>query len=833
MNPRRYLPRSLPKEVEALVPLALDLRWSWSHDADQLWRRIDAPLWEATQNPWLILETVSSRRFESLAHDREFRDALGKVAATREAYLRRKTWFSSSGASLRRVAFFSMEFGLGEALALYSGGLGVLAGDYLKSASDLGAPVVGVGLLYQQGYFRQALDSHGEQLAFNPYNAPTMLPVLPLRDAEGEWAHVVVEMPGRKVYLRAWEVLIGQVKLYLLDSNDPLNSPRDRGITAELYAAGQELRLQQEIVLGLGGWQLLDKIGDEIDVCHLNEGHAALAILARALAFKRAVGCGFDEALWCTRAGNLFTTHTPVAAGFDRFEPSLVEQYLGGYRNDLGLAPGELLALGRANPADDRELFNMAYLAVRGSAKVNGVSALHGEVSRRIFEPLFPRWPELEIPVSHVTNGIHVPSWEGPPAVEVWRRACGAERWRSPLEDGAARLAEISNEDLWRMRGAGRRALVDYARARWSEQRSARGLGFGDGREVLDPDALTLGFARRFATYKRPTLLLTDPGRLTRLLLDGHRPVQIVVAGKAHPADGPGRALVRAWAEFVERPEIRGHVVFLEDYDLRMAQELVSGVDLWLNTPRRPSEASGTSGMKVLANGGLNLSQLDGWWPEAYTPSVGWAIGDGREHDPSYDLADADQIYRLLENEIVPLFYERDAAGIPTGWIARVRQSMTSLTHRFSTHRMLADYIERFYVAQAAAFRKRAASGAGLARELAAWEHRIASHWDRVRFADVTSRQQGERHAFSVQVYLGELPPEMVRVELYADGRRGAEPACVPMTARGPLVGAESGVVYGAEVPADRPAEDYTPRVRPFHPAAELPIENGRVTWAR
>ena len=833
MNPNHYLPRALPKELERLVSLALDLRWICFQEADDLWRVIDERLWDASQNPWLILETVSARRLQALARDEVFLRRLRAVVEERQSTLRRKTWRESSARDLGRVAFFSMEFALSEGLPLYSGGLGVLAGDYLKTASDLGVPVIGVGLLYQQGYFRQALDAHGEQVEVNPYTAPTMLPILPLRDADGEWARVVLDLPGRTLYLRAWEAQVGRVKLYLLDSNDPLNLPRDRGITGELYAAGRELRLQQELVLGLGGWRLIDQLGDEIDVCHLNEGHAAFAVLARARAFQRVVGGDFAKALWSTRAGNLFTTHTPVAAGFDSFEPGLVERYLAPLAQEVGVPAREILGLGRANPRDEREPFNMAYLAVRGSTRVNGVSALHGEVSRHIFEPLFPRFPPDEVPVSHVTNGVHVPSWESAAAGEVWSRACGAERWQAPLDDCGAQLGAISDGELWQMRSRARAALVAFVRARVKTQSAARGQAAEAAAQVLDPDVLTIGFARRFATYKRPTLLLTDPERLTRLLLDRRRPVQLVIAGKAHPADDPGRALVRTWARFIERPDVRGRVVFVEDYDLQVAGELVRGVDLWLNTPRRPSEASGTSGMKVLVNGGLNVSQLDGWWPEAYSPSVGWALGDGREHDESFDAIDAGQLYRLLEEEIAPTFYARADSGIPTAWIARLRQSVTTLTPRFSTHRMLVEYAQGHYAALTAAFRARAADQGRLGAALAAWGSALSARWSRVRFGAVTSRQEGDRHRFEAQVYLGELSPDLVKVELYAEARPGAAPVREVMGARGPLVGSESGVLYEAVVPADRPASDYTPRALPYHADAVLPIEAPLVVWAR
>ena len=518
----------LPTEIEgfdSLAELALDMRWSWNHATDEVWRQLDSELWEITQNPWVVLQTVSRDRIERVLADPVFRKNIDSLVQTRREAVKAPAWFQKTypQSPLNCVAYFSMEFMLSEALPIYSGGLGNVAGDQLKAASDLGVPVIGVGLLYQQGYFRQVLDKDGAQQALFPYNDPGQLPITPLRQENGEWLRLEIALPGYSVWLRAWQVQVGRVKLYLLDSNDAANYPAHRGITSELYGGGPELRLKQEILLGIGGWQLLGALGIQPDVCHLNEGHAAFAVLERARSFMQATGQPFEVALAVTRAGNLFTTHTAVAAGFDRFPPALIEQYLGNYAEQtLGITRHDLLALGRQNPNDTSELFNMAYLAIRGSGAVNGVSSLHGEVSRHIFLPLFPHWPQDKIPVGHVTNGVHMPSWDSAQADDLWTEACGKGRWLGSTENLEQDIRSISDARLWQFRTDAGNSLVEYARERLSRQLAASGASTEavDGaKQLFDPNTLTLGFARRFATYKRPNLLLHDPGRLLRLLI--------------------------------------------------------------------------------------------------------------------------------------------------------------------------------------------------------------------------------------------------------------------------------------------------------------------------
>jgi glycogen phosphorylase len=728
---------------------------------------------------------------------------------------------------------------LSEALPIYSGGLGNVAGDQLKATSDLGVPVVGVGLLYQQGYFRQVIDQEGSQQALFPYNDPGQLPITPLRQENGEWLRLEVALPGYSVWVRAWQVQVGRVKLYLLDSNDAANFPAHRAITSELYGGGPELRLKQELLLGIGGWRLLAALGIQPEVCHLNEGHAAFAVLERARSFMQEAAQPFEVALAVTRAGNLFTTHTAVAAGFDRFAPALIKQYLGGYAEQkLGITLRDLLALGRQDPNDASESFNMAYLAIRGSGEVNGVSRLHGKVSRHIFEPLFPHWPQDEVPVGYVTNGVHMPTWDSAEADELWTEACGKDRWLGTVDTLEQDMRRASDARLWKFRVAARKSLVEYARGRLSRQLIISGASpeaIEAAKQVFDPEALTLGFARRFATYKRPNLLLHDRARLLRLLTNPERPVQLIIAGKAHPEDRAGQALIHEWIKFIRQPGNRSPIVFLSDYDMLLTEHLVQGVDVWINTPRRPWEASGTSGMKVLVNGGINLSELDGWWAEAYAPEVGWALGDGREHgdDPAWDAAEAGVLYDVLEHKVVPEFYTRDEHGIPTAWVKRVRESMARLTPHFSTNRTVREYTEEHYLPAAHAYRLRSANKGTLGKDIVGWKHGLEENWGAVHFGEVKIERRGEQHLFEVQVYLGKLDPKAVRVQLYAEGLMGGAPVRQEMERGRRLADASGGYIYNAPVSAARPAGDYTARLLPRFDGVAVPLEDARILWQR
>ena len=824
--------------TNSLKEIALNMRWSWNHAADDLWRQLDPELWEQTRNPWVMLQTVSQEKLKTLTSDARFRERLDEVLQRRKRREQTSSWFQRtySKPPFRHVAYFSMEFMLSDALPIYSGGLGNVAGDQLKAASDLGVPVAGIGLLYQVGYFRQRIGAEGRQQALYPFNDPGQLPIRPVRQTNGEWLRISLDLPGFRLWVRAWVVEAGRAKLYLLDTNDPANLPEYRGITSELYGGGPELRINQEQVLGIGGWRLLRALGIRPEVCHLNEGHAAFVVLERARDYMEDAQVSFDAAFAVTRAGNLFTTHTPVEAGFDRFTPALVEQNFRHYAQDvLHVSMSDFLALGRQNQEDASEPFSMALLAMRGCGAVNGVSRLHGKVSHHLFQSIFPRWPEAEVPVGYITNGVHVPIWDSEAADELWTEACGKERWDSELEKIEKDIRKVPDVHLWRMRAASRKSLVEFIRKRLTRQIAGHGASaeeIGEIEQIFEPGTLTLGFARRFATYKRPNLLLHDPDRLLAILTNITRPVQLVIAGKAHPQDSRGQEMLRQWIDFIRHTPARSHVVFLADYDMRMTEHLVQGVDVWLNTPRRPWEACGTSGMKVLVNGGLNLSELDGWWAEAYTPDVGWALGDGCEHgdDPAWDAAEAEQLYTLLEQEVIPEFYNRDEAGVPVGWIRRMRESMARLTPAFSATRCVREYTEKHYVPLAAAYLRRSSNGCGTAESLLHWHRQLSDRWSRLRFGAVHVETEEEEHHFQVEVYLEEMDPDAIQVELYADAFDTGVPVRHVMARGEPLVG-ENAFRYSATVRANRPASDFTPRIIPFHPEAFIPLEAAQILW--
>jgi len=836
----RFLPTEL-KGFDSLAELALDLRWSWNHTADELWQEIDPALWKLTHNPWIVLQTASRVQLERLLADSSFRQKIDYMLQSKKQVAEAPAWFQQNypQSPLASIAYFSMEFMLSEALPIYSGGLGNVAGDQLKAASDLGVPVVGVGLLYQQGYFRQVIDKDGVQLELYPYNDPGQLPITPLRHSNGEWLRLKIDLPGYSVWLRAWQVHVGRVKLYLLDSNDAANIPVHRGITSELYGGGPELRLQQELLLGIGGWRLLCALGIQPQVCHLNEGHAAFAVLERALDFMKETGQSFEVALAVTRAGNLFTTHTAVAAGFDRFTPFLIEQYLGGYaQKKLGISLSDLLALGRQNPTDSSENFNMAYLAIRGSGAVNGVSRLHGKVSRNILSPLFPRWPESEVPVGYITNGIHMPTWDSVESDDLWTDTCSKDRWLGMKNTLEQDFRRVSDDKIWQMRIISRKLLIEYTRERLSLQLEASGAtteAIEEARILFDPNILTLGFARRFATYKRPNLLLHDKQRLLRILKNSQYPIQLIIAGKAHPADQEGQFLITEWIHFIRQADVRPHVIFLSDYDSLLTEHLVQGVDVWINTPRRPWEACGTSGMKVLVNGGLNLSELDGWWAEAYSPEVGWALGDGQEHgnDPAWDAVEANALYSLLEKEIVPEFYNRDKNNTPVAWVGRIRESMSQLAPQFSVTRTLREYTEQHYLPAAKDYTERSANNGESGRHMVEWKKTLAKNWALLRFGEMEIETEENQYTFEIQVFLNGIDPNLVSVELYAEDISDGTPIKQEMTYIQELPYPAKGHVYHAQVPATHPAEEFTARIIPKYPGVSVPLEACQILWQR
>jgi len=828
MNSHDICQRSDMKGYDALEDLALNLRSSWNHSTDAIWNQLNSELWELTHNPWAVLQSVSRDKLTKLLADQTFSGLIKALVKSRQDALNAPTWFQENHAKspLTCVAYFSMEYMLSEALPIYSGGLGNVAGDQLKAASDLGVPVIAIGLLYSQGYFRQLIDKNGEQQELYPYNDPGQLPIRPKRLDNGEWLRLKIEFPGWSLWLRVWEAKVGRRILYLLDSNDTANPPIHRGITSELYGGDRELRLKQEIALGIGGWRLLDALGIRPEVCHMNEGHAAFVVLERAFSFMQKTKQPFEVALAATRIGNLFTTHTAVVAGFDQFSPDLIAKYLQKYAQiNLKISFERLLSLGQINQSDD---FNMAYLAIRGSGAVNGVSQLHGEVSRNLFRNLFPRFPEKEVPIGSVTNGVHIPTWDSTAADNLWTEACGKGRWLGRTEELENKIRAVPDTKIWQMRNESRALLVDYTRNRLVRQLEARG-GSADeiekAKSFLNPNTLTLGFARRFAAYKRPDLLLTDEDRLLRIVTNRDRPVQLIIAGKAHPADPEGHALIKRWMKFISRPEARPHVIFLSDDDMILTEQLVQGVDLWINTPRRPWEASGTSGMKILVNGGINLSELDGWWAEAYTPEVGWALGDRKEHDEdlNWDKEEANTLYELLEKEVIPEFYTRDSRMMPVSWITKIRESMARLTPRFSSNRTVREYTEKFYLPAAEGYHKRTENNGALGKKIVDWRSSVEQNWGKLGFGEVKI----ENGTFEVQVYLNSLDHSAIKVELYSAD------LTIEMNDQGPIPKTRDGHIYRVEVPAAHPAANFTPRIIPRFEGVIIPLESPQILWQR
>lgn len=833
-DPRVRLPASLAQ----LRELALNLRWTWERDTRALFRQIYPGLWDQiVDNPWLLLRATAMSRLEELAADDEFCERVVEAHAGLQRYMAARAWFHQAYPEEEEslVAYFTAECGLTECIPIYAGGLGILSGDHLKAASALGVPLVGVSLLYQLGYSRQMLDTSGWQVDSFPSNGFEIMPLRLERTVEGWPLTVQVPLPGRPLHLLVWRAQVGRVTLYLLDANIPINSPVDRGITGQLYGGDREMRIQQEMALGIGGWRALRAIGLRPQVCHLNEGHAAFAVIERAHCLMAESGSAFREALGATAAGNLFTTHTPVPAGFDLFPPELVARYLTPYAAEIGVPIGELIGLGRIDPHRADEPFNMAMLALNHVNSVNGVSKLHAEVSRGVFHPRFPRFPYQEIPVDAVTNGIHTDSWLAARTEALLKRYVGPEVDELPESADWERVNDIPDGEIWDCLNNGRRRLVLFARERLRRQMGQRGIPGEEAalrcERVLDPGVLTIGFARRFATYKRATLFMRDPERLRRLLLDPRRPIQFVIAGKAHPQDNAGKALIQQVFQFAQIADVRHRIVFLEDYDMRVTGRLVQGVDVWLNTPRRPMEASGTSGMKVLPNGGLNLSIADGWWAEAYEPGVGWAFGTA-EHGLSeehQDEIDAAQLYETLEREVIPHYHDRGADGVPHGWIAMVKNSMRRLCPRFNTNRMVRQYVEEHYLPAARRYRALTADNQARARSLLEWEDRVRAHWGELRIEEVTVEEGNGVQRFRARVRLGALQPEDVAVQVYAEPPNGGSPEVVPLERKS----GETGVSwFEGALPAHRPAGDFTVRLLPRHPDAHQPLDLPLVLWA-
>jgi starch phosphorylase len=711
----------LPEALSPLADLAMNLRWSWDERTRDLFRWVDPDSWEATHHdPMAVLGGVSRDRLAELEADPAFRTFLGDVHEGLRRYVEGDRWFQGRRSPLRAVAYFSPEFGIAEAVPQYSGGLGVLAGDHLKAASDLGVPLVGVGLLYRHGYFRQSLNSDGWQQERYPGLDPWAMAMRPV-----EGARVVVDLAGTPLVAAVWRADVGRVRLYMLDTDCEDNDEAGRAVTDRLYGGDSEHRLRQEILLGIGGVRALEAVGEAPHVFHSNEGHAGFLGLERIRRLVVDEGLAFTEAVEAVRAGTVFTTHTPVPAGIDRFPRELMERYFGSFAKECGIELDQLLALGREPGAAEDSAFNMAVMGLRLASRANGVSQLHGAVSRSMFAGLWPGAPEDEVPIGAVTNGVHADTWVAPEMADVLTRHVLPE-WGEAGPDRWARIVDAGDEEVFRAREAGRSNLVAFTRAHLRRTLAERGvspsaLGWCD--EVLDHRALTIGFARRFATYKRATLLLSQPDRLRRLLLSPDRPVQLVFAGKAHPADEAGKDLIRQIVAFTADPEVRHRMVFLDDYDIALARMLLQGADVWLNNPRRPLEACGTSGMKAALNGALNLSVLDGWWDEWFDGENGWAISsaEGVEDLAKRDEIEAESLFSLLEGTVVPLFYERREGPVRRAWIRKVKASLASLGPKVSASRMVRDYVTDLYEPTAERVEGLAADGFARARALSGW----------------------------------------------------------------------------------------------------------------
>jgi starch phosphorylase len=844
----------LPSAIEGLRTAAYNLRWCWSHDSVELFRRLDRDLWEKTgHNPVLLLGTIEQAKLEKAANDDPFLAHLRRVESNLETYLAAdSTWFRRTYAKSGdkpSIAYFSAEFGLTECLSIFAGGLGILAGDHLKSASDLGVPLVGVGLLYQQGYFRQYLSQSGWQQESHTDNDFHNLPVSMVYRPNSSPVMIEVDLAGQLVHAQVWKVQVGRVSLFLLDTNIPANArSEDRNITKQLYGGDHEMRIRQEILLGVGGYRALQAIGLEPTVYHMNEGHSAFLALEHILHLMKTRNLSLAEARELASASLVFTTHTPVEAGHDYFHSDLVNRYFGQTARQLGLSPADFMDLGRTH--GDGE-FCMTVLALRLASRANGVSKLHGEVSRKMWQSLWPSVPVKEIPVGHVTNGVHFRSWISAEFNQLYDRYLGPE-WREEPVNGAvwSRVKSIPAEELWRTHERRRQRLVEFARRQVCEQRIRRGATPAEidaAAEVLNPDTLTIGFARRFATYKRATLILRDMDRLRRILTNQERPVQLIFAGKAHPQDDAGKELIRRISEFSRDPVLGRHVVFLEDYDMAASRSMVQGADVWLNTPLRPNEASGTSGMKAAANAVLNMSVPDGWWDEVWndpnnSKKMGWAIGNGEAYtDLDYqDQVEADSLYDLLERDVVPSFYERGVDRIPRKWVERMKACVDSLCHFVNSHRMVRDYVEGYYAKAHAQFRALEANDAARARELSASMERIRREWGTIR---ITGVEDGPVDTIPVasamrvraQVHLGRLSPRDVLVELYV-GRvdmQGelVEGDSVAMEAVGHDAANNYNYVVETAV-AQSGLHGFTVRVRPSHPDMSVAFIPGLICWA-
>ena len=839
----------LPEPLAKLKDIAINLWWCWNYDTVNLFQRLDRELWESSHhNPIALLGMISQDRLERLAQDDGYIAQLERVYSHLNEYLNSQTWFSKNHFEESRPLFsyFSMEYGLTECLPIYGGGMGILAGDHLKSVSELGLPMVGIGLLYQQGYFQQYLNKDGWQQEFYPNNDFYNLPLELIEDENGGPLKISLDFPGRKVMAQIWRVKIGRVSLYLMDSNVSENNPLDRKITNQLYGGDRETRIQQELLLGMGGIKILEKLDIDPVVYHMNEGHSAFLALERIAQLVEGENLDFDEAYLLVRQSTVFTSHTPVPAGIDEFPPDMIEKYLKDFAPRLKLTFREFLNLGRLEGANPNAPFNMALLAINCSSFINGVSRLHGEVSRKMFQAAWKNIPADEVPISSITNGVHTRSWISHEMATLYDRYLGPS-WISQPADQTVweRVDNIPDEELWQTHERRRERLIAFARRtlkKQLEQRGALNSELDHAQEVLNPDILTIGFARRFATYKRGTLFLHDIERLKKILCNKERPIQIIIAGKAHPRDQDGKELIKQIVHVARDEQLRRHIVFLENYDINLARYLVQGVDVWLNNPLRPMEASGTSGMKVVFNGGINVSTLDGWWVEGYSRDTGWSIGMGEVYDnlAYQNQVEANALYDLLEKEIGVLFYDRGADGLPRRWIAKMKGSMRGLCPRFNTNRMVKEYAEKSYLP---AFRQsKILQNRDMAelKDLSAWYKRMHRLWHQVKIMGLSNNLGnsigvGDELNVQARVYLGELKPDEVMVQLLVGALDSDGEIMEPLKYSMNSIDQSDDCIYNYSVKVSFKGSGnhgFTVRILPNYRLLLNPYELGLISWA-
>lgn len=837
----------LPKQLSPLNELIHNLWFSWSPEAVELFQRIDSRLWpQVRHNPVALLNQVSQTRLEALSKDSGFLAQMERVHAQLKGYLAAEgcPFLGERTPQDFKIAYFSAEYGLADCLPIYSGGLGMLSGDHLKSASNLNVPLVAVGLAYRQGYFTQYLNPDGwQQEEYHP-NDFWNLPMELVRDEAGNEITITVDIQDHPLVARIWLVRVGRVSLYLMDVNVEANPPELRAITHQLYGGDTKMRIRQEILLGIGGVRLLKALNIRPNVFHMNEGHSAFASLERIRLLRQDDGLSFDEAREVVRASNVFTTHTPVPAGNDYFDAELVKSHFQNYVGGLGISMPVLLGYGRIHPTDQQELFCMTVLAMRLAGYSNGVSRLHGKVSREMWKEVWPHFPTEDVPIDHITNGVHIPSWISNDMAYLYYRYLGPE-WNEDPDSEAVwgRVLDMPDSELWRAHERRRARLISFVRNRLAAQLKRRGASpdtVRHAQEVLNDEALTIVFARRFATYKRAVMLFKDLDRLARIVGDPKRPVQLIFAGKAHPKDAEGKEFIRRVVEVAGDPRFRDHIVFIEDYDINVGRYLVQGADVWLNNPRRPLEACGTSGMKSAANGGLNLSILDGWWDEGYEPGLGWAIGSGEQYDNPdlQDQVEALALYRLLETEVTPLFYTRDQDELPRGWVRYMKKSLARLCPDFNTHRMLEDYTDQAYVPAAQSLNALMADGYARARDLGAWVRRIMENWSQVQVLEVMSPDSGPlTHGQEVEmrakVNLGQLLPSDVACDVYFGALDAEGEFAERATESMQDVGGEGGVFdFAGKVTCELNGRlGFSVRVVPYHPHLTSRHALGLASW--